>query len=454
MRSLRARLTVAAVATSLVLLVVGTLLVASDVSVRLNRAIDTDLTHRFADVSTAVEAGAYQVIAADPLTQVVTLDGQLEQSSILPGQVALLTADEVAAASRSSVIANHGDVRLRAERQGDHIVVVGTSSQALHAVRNRERLVLLALIPTLVTLAGLGAWLLVGATLRPVTAMTREAERLSVHDTSRRLPEPHGDDEIGALARNLNTLLDRVHETMAADRAFVDDASHELRTPLSVLRGEIELAQLSLGDVATTAATADDVAAIADSLARAHNEVARLGRLAEDLLPLARFGRDESPLRLRAVNVRQLADELAERLGHPGARLDVEGPDVLVNADRDRLEQVLTNLVGNAARHARTRVRVVLSDLGSDGAQIVVADDGRGFPESLVPHVFDRFRRADVARRRAAASDGPDSGTGLGMAIVAAIVAAHHGTITVANGPPLGGGAVTIRLPMTGDRPH
>ena len=448
MRSLRARLTIAAVVTSAVLLIVGTLLVASDVSARLNQAIDADLTHRFADVSTAVRAGAYEAIAADPLTQVVTLDGQLEQRSILPGQVALLTTGEVRDAGRAPIVVDHGRVRLRAERQGDHVVVVGTSSDALHAVRDRERLVLLVLIPTLVTLAGLGAWLLVGATLRPVTAMAREAERLSVHDPARRLPEPSGDDEVGALARNLNALLDRVHETMAADRALVDNASHELRTPLGVLRGELELAQLNLADLAAAGAKATPVDLVADSLARAHNEVGRLGRLTEDLLTLARFDRDEAPLRLRAVDVRKLADELVERLGRPGAQLLVDGPHVLVNADRDRLEQVLTNLVGNAIRHARTRVRISVADLGGDGVEIVVADDGNGFPERLLPHVFERFRRADLARRRTASNDGPDSGTGLGMAIVAAIVAAHRATITAGNGPPLGGAVVTVRLPV------
>ena len=153
-------------------------------------------------------------------------------------------------------------------------------------------------------------------------------------------------------------------------------------------------------------------------------------------------------MRLRAVDVRKLADELVERLGRPGAQLLVDGPHVLVNADRDRLEQVLTNLVGNAIRHARTRVRISVADLGSDGVEIVVADDGNGFPERLLPHVFERFRRADLARRRTASNDGPDSGTGLGMAIVAAIVAAHRATITAGNGPPLGGAVVTVRLPV------
>ena len=123
------------------------------------------------------------------------------------------------------------------------------------------------------------------------------------------------------------------------------------------------------------------------------------------------------------------------------------GDDVLVNADRQRLEQVLGNLVANARTFARGRVLVQVTGLGADGARIEVADDGPGFPDHLVASAFARFRRADRARggRRIGTE-----GTGLGLAIVAAVVDAHDGSVDAANGPPLGGAVVTVRLP-TGD---
>ena len=120
------------------------------------------------------------------------------------------------------------------------------------------------------------------------------------------------------------------------------------------------------------------------------------------------------------------------------------GDDVLVNADRQRLEQVIGNLVANARTYARSRVLVTVVSQGAEGARIEVADDGPGFPEHLVDTAFDRFRRADRARggRRIGTE-----GTGLGLAIVAALVDAHDGSVAAATGPPLGGAVVTVRLP-------
>jgi signal transduction histidine kinase len=122
----------------------------------------------------------------------------------------------------------------------------------------------------------------------------------------------------------------------------------------------------------------------------------------------------------------------------------VAGQDVLVNADRQRLEQIVANLVANARRFALGRVEVTVRPTGVRGAQIEVADDGPGFPDHLVDHAFDRFRRADQARggRRIGGE-----GTGLGLSIVSALVAAHGGTVVAANGPPLGGAVVTITIP-------
>ena len=144
------------------------------------------------------------------------------------------------------------------------------------------------------------------------------------------------------------------------------------------------------------------------------------------------------------MNLRRLAEEVVARLGTDHPITTVVGDDVLVNADRQRLEQVVGNLVANARTFARGRVQVTVSGHGADGGRIEVADDGPGFPDRLVASAFDRFRRADRARGgRRLGTDG----TGLGLAIVAAVVDAHHGSVAAANGPPLGGAVVTVRLP-------
>jgi signal transduction histidine kinase len=305
----------------------------------------------------------------------------------------------------------------------------------------RAQVALFVLLPVVVGAVGVGGWLLVGAVFGPVRRLADEANRLSVGQPGARLPEPSADGEIAALTRSLNELLERVERSVERERTFVDDASHELRTPLTVLSGELELAEADL-DPPEVALDGDAVARALASVRAARAEADRLTRLAEDLLVLARLDRGELPLRKEAVNLRRLAVGVCERMG---VRTDaVVGDDVLVNADPARLEQVLTNLVANARRHARLRVMVRVTNLGVDGAEVEVADDGRGFPARVLPAAFERFTRADPARSRAFGT----ASTGLGLAITDAVVRAHHGSASAANDGPLGGAVVTIKLPL------
>jgi signal transduction histidine kinase len=331
-----------------------------------------------------------------------------------------------------------GSLRSRLTLAGTAVgaaVVVGVSAIATAA--ERADVALAVLLPVLLVVVGAGCWLLVGAVLRPVHRLADEATRLSVDEPGGRLPVPSADSEVAVLTRSLNALLERVEQSVERERTFVDDASHELRTPLTVLRGELELAELDLAS--------DDPKAVdraRASVQAARSETERLTRLASDLLVLARLDRGELPLRKQAVNLHRLATEVCERFGLPASA--VTGDNVLVNADPDRLDQVLTNLVANAKRHARVRVRVTVRDLGMDGAELEVADDGRGFPERLLPGAFERFTRADAARGRMLGTPG----TGLGLAITAAVMSAHGGSARATNGPPLGGAVVTLRLPL------
>jgi signal transduction histidine kinase len=292
-------------------------------------------------------------------------------------------------------------------------------------------------LPVVMIVVATMTWFLVGAALQPVTRLTREAGRLSMADPGTRLLVPDDDNEFSALARELNGLLARVEDALASERSFVDDASHELRTPLTILRGELELAELSLADAHLEEAE--------KSVASARAEAERLSRLADDLLVLARLDRRELPLRRRAVNVLALAGAVAERLGTTRPKVVVTGDTQLVNADPDRVDQVLTNLIGNARRFATSRVDVQVEYLGPQGVEVVIADDGPGFPPTFVPGAFDRFRRADLTRGR---HRDPTSSTGLGLAIAAAIVHAHGGTITAGNGDPPGGAMVRFVLPL------
>jgi signal transduction histidine kinase len=176
-------------------------------------------------------------------------------------------------------------------------------------------------------------------------------------------------------------------------------------------------------------------------LRSALEEAERLSRLADDLLVLARGEAGGIPLTRQPVDVLAAAREVARRIGSgAGPTVVVQGEPAITSVDPARLDQILLNLLANARRFASERVQVEVQ--AADGVtEIVVADDGPGFPSHVLPHAFDRFTRGDQARGRDA------GGVGLGLAIVAALVRAHRGTVEASNGEPLGGASVSVRIP-------
>ncbi|MGI9004719.1 MAG: sensor histidine kinase [Streptosporangiaceae bacterium] len=226
---------------------------------------------------------------------------------------------------------------------------------------------------------------------------------------------------------------------LARQRGFVADASHELRTPLAVLGAELELA----------GRPGRSRSELASAVANAEDEVARLTRLTNDLLLLARSDEGRLPVRPAPADVGLLlvssAERAAARAAEAGVRCAVDAPAGLVaDLDEDRIRQAVDNLVDNALRFAPpgSVVRAAAHAAGDNGGDLVieVTDTGPGFPEEFLPHAFERFRRPDRGRARS------DGGAGLGLAIVAAIAAAHGGAASASNSAD-GGAVVSIRLP-------
>lgn len=337
------------------------------------------------------------------------------------------------------------------------VLVVGADTEITDVASERtERAMLFGGLPA-VLVAGLGAWALSGAALRPVARMSRQAAEISAQDTDTSLAVPDTKDEIAELARTMNALLGRHREALAGERRFVADASHELRTPLATLSAELELAD-------EPGRTPDD---LRGAIRAAREDTDRLTELTTDLLLLARSQTDQPLLRPAEIDLHHLLDDAAEDAnlraaarqapGDNGRRVIVDwslnGTTVL-NADPDRLRQVLDNLLENAARHATQGEIALIADRPTrppnerpdgqpDGhsVRIAVRDHGPGFPPEFLPHAFERFRRADDARART------DGGTGLGLTIAAAIIGAHGGTIAAANHPD-GGAVITLTLPL------
>lgn len=336
----------------------------------------------------------------------------------------------------------------------------------------RTRLIVILADACTIALGALAAVYLVGRSLRPLRQIEAVAGRIARGDLSARVPlsEPAG-TEVGSLQRALNTMLQQNEkafsvQVVAQERMtrFVADASHELRTPLAAIRGYGELYRM--GGVPPEH--------VSEVMGRIESESARMGRLVEDLLQLARMdeGRRLAITRVDLTEVCRSAladmsvlapdrDCALITLGEEEAGSD-EPPSVWVDGDRDRLSQVVTNLLGNVTRHtpAGSPVEIAVGTLRSepgggegaavpDTAVVEVRDHGPGVPEEEADKVFRRFYRADSSRDRRT------GGSGLGLAIVSAIIARHGGTVRMLRTDG-GGATVHIELPLAareaGDR--
>jgi two-component system OmpR family sensor kinase len=313
-----------------------------------------------------------------------------------------------------------------------------------------HRLLLIELAVTggaLAAAAALGWWV-VRVGLRPLEEVERTADAIAEGDLTRRVPEARPTTEVGRLARALNAMLERIQDAFKQRdrtetelrrseerlRRFVADASHELRTPLTAVSAYAELFDRG------ARAQPEDLARV---MAGIRAETARMGLLVEDLLLLARL--DEGrPLERRPVELVRVAAEAvdaAQTVDSSWPAQVVANEPVDVVGDSARLRQVIDNLLANVRAHtpAGTRTTVRVARDASD-AVVEVSDDGPGLSAEQAEKAFERFYRAEVSRSR------QYGGAGLGLSIVAAIVAAHGGTVGVSE--TSGGGATfTIRLP-------
>lgn len=379
---------------------------------------------------------------ADLRVQLLDAQGQVFQvSEEAPSDRPLVDLGAVReAADRDAAIRTVNDresrLRVLVVPVPDNVAVaVAVVAAELEPVTDAQQALLAALIPAglaALLLAGAAGWAVARRGLSPVDQMVAEAATIHAGDLQRRLPVPETDDEIARLGRTLNAMLARLSQAIERERAFSADASHELRTPLAILRAEVELARNRTRDPPQR-----------DALASALEEADRLAGLIDDLLVLARADADRLDHRA-LVDLGDLAAIVASRFAvlarQRAVRITVSGAAVL-HGDARGLERALANLVDNALRHTPAGGLV---DIGvrpaRGGVDLVVTDTGPGVGPDLLDRLFDRFARADLARGR----DG--GGAGLGLSIVAAVVAAHGGSVAATN--RTGGGlAVVIHIP-------
>ncbi|MFS0893539.1 ATP-binding protein [Microbacterium sp. 179-I 3D3 NHS] len=280
-------------------------------------------------------------------------------------------------------------------------------------------------LPVAVVLALLTA----GSVLRPLRRLGETTRRLAAGDLEAR-SQPTGDDEIGDLTTSVNEMADAVQRMQADARRFAADVSHELRTPLSTLTAVMEVLRDS-------AAQTDSEGRESAELAVA--ETSRLVRLVEDLMEVSRFDAGSAELRREDVDVVEAVRRTLDARGLLDAVRIVAPHRLRARIDRRRVDVIVANLVGNALRHGGTDVEVTLSH--RDGViSLEVADRGPGLPADVLPHIFDRFFKADAARARS-------TGSGLGLALARENARLHGGDIAAGN--RAGGGArFVLTLPQ------
>jgi two-component system OmpR family sensor kinase len=307
----------------------------------------------------------------------------------------------------------------------------------------RIRTLFMVAIPLLLLLAGTGGWFLARRSFRPVSAMAARAREISATTLHERLPVV-ADDELGALARVMNDLLDRLERSFEQQRRFVADASHELRSPTAILRSETDI---------TLSREHRSEGEYRESMAVIQATARRLTRVVDDLFLLARVDGGHpvmSPLSLYLDEVVQetvrVARPLAEQKGvNIEVRHGAEGP---LQGDPDLLGRALLNLLDNAIRHSPDggSVEVSLEESGS-GFSIRVVDAGAGIPPEARERLFERFFQVDSSRTRAGST--LTSGAGLGLAIGRHIAEMHGGSLVLAESCP-GRTEFLLTLPKVG----
>ncbi len=302
----------------------------------------------------------------------------------------------------------------------------------------RGLIALLAVFATLIlALAWVGTGWVARKSLTPVEILSATAEQISGSSMEKRLISEGSYEEVRRLARAFNAMMDRLQKVFEGQRRFIADAAHEVQTPLTVIKGNLELA---LQQDRTAPEYRD---ALIGNLA----EVERLTALTRSLLTLAQFAGDQPPIQPAPLALTPLVEEVVSEFmvlaKDRNVHLTLEWrPIPVVLGDGSRLKQVLINLLDNALRHTLPGGTVAVRlEAGNGTVTISVQDSGSGIAPEHLPHLFERFYRADSARAR------ESGGTGLGLAIVKEIARAHGGEVTVKS--EVGKGSLfTVTLPV------
>jgi signal transduction histidine kinase len=317
---------------------------------------------------------------------------------------------------------------------GQYTVLVGGGSEAVEATVRTVALLVAGTAPIITGVAAAASYRLVRRSLQSVDAIRSRVADISTSDLAERVPVPTSRDEISALAVTMNEMLARLEAGHQAQQRFLSDASHELRSPLATIISGLEVAEAH-------PELLDAELAVDTLLPEAH----RMRVLIEDLLLLARADEQSLVMRKEEVALDELAEVEAARVRREaGCTVHADISPTRITGDPAGMSRMIRNLVNNAVRHANSLIVIEVSSPDRT-AILSISDDGPGIAPAERTRVFERFVRLDSDRSRSS------GGAGLGLAIVAEVVAAHGGTVSIDDRPG-GGTKVIVTLPQHSNR--
>ena len=317
------------------------------------------------------------------------------------------------------------------------IVQVGSSLESVQEVFHSFLYIFIPGMFASIIVASAVGWFLARKALQPVTEIIKLAQRIGAENLSERLNISVSHDEIGMLATTINGMFERLEDSFRQIKQFTADASHELKTPLTILKGEMEIALRSKGDMEH----------MREALISSLEEIDRMSSIVMNLLDLAKMDVEKGALPMGPVSIDKVLAERFEYFRRPAADKSIElvltrSVPAVVKGDPVRLSQLLSNLIDNAVKYTGRGGRVeLLLDIEGADAVIRVKDTGMGIPAADIPYIFDRFYRVNQAR------SGGEGGAGLGLSICREIALAHGGAITVESEPGFGT-TFTATLPL------
>ncbi len=435
--SLRTRITAGALVVVVGAFSIAGLAILASAEQEMTHQIDTALRADAASTNQMLASGSTPALLDGPVDlyiQFVDRSNRVVGSgATAAGRPSLSAPDQESGSIASVHDSSLGELRVLVvgvTGSPDLRMVMARSSRSVGEVLDSLRWLLASLILVGSVFLGGLVWMVVGRSLRPVEYMRRTVERLDDSRLQTRVSLPGTRDELDQLARTLNEMLERLERAVEREHRFVADASHDLRTPLAAMRAILETEPTDPLQAMKTRA---------DALAR----LDQLQTLVEQLLALARSdGGAERPM--HPVDLDDLVLVQARLLARraPGLKVDtsmVSGGQV--TGHEPDLDRLVENLASNAARYAESTVSFGVRQVAST-VELTVDDDGPGIAHGDRELIFERFRTLDDSRTHSG------SGAGLGLSIVANIVAAHHGTVTVGDSPS-GGARFTVGLPAS-----